>query len=69
MAVARFAGGGHCDLARRHSRPAATAVAGQPGDDLNALANQYGTVSLAAEGRTGWPSADAGAAGDAQLGS
>ena len=46
MTVARFAGGA-CDPARRAPPPAASRVDAKPGDDLAALANQYGTVSLA----------------------
>ena len=46
MSVARF-DGGTCDPGRCAPRPAETRVAAKPGDDLNALANQYGTVSLA----------------------
>lgn len=45
MAVARF-NGGACDPGRCAPRPADTQVNAKPGDDLNALANQYGTVNL-----------------------
>jgi hypothetical protein len=47
MSVIRFAGGA-CDLARLAPRPASTAAQAKPGDDLNALANQNGTVTLSA---------------------
>ncbi len=46
MAVARFDGGA-CDPGRCAPRPAETRVEAKPGDDLNTLVNQYGTVSLA----------------------
>ena len=46
MSVARF-DGGTCDPGRCAPRPAETRVEAKPGDDLNALVNQYGTVSLA----------------------
>jgi hypothetical protein len=46
MTVARFPGGA-CDPGLRSARPGATRVEAKPGDDLNALAGQYGTVSLA----------------------
>ncbi len=39
--------GGACDPSLRAEAPASTSVAAKPGDDLNDLANQYGTVSLA----------------------
>ena len=45
--AARFPGGpANVDL--RSPTPAASAVVAHPGDDLNALANQYGTVHLTA---------------------
>ena len=44
--MARF-DGGTCDPGRCAPRPAETRVEAKPGDDLNALVNQYGTVSLA----------------------
>ncbi len=47
MSVTRF-DGGPCDPGRTLPRPAETRVEAKPGDDLNALVNQYGTVSLAA---------------------
>jgi hypothetical protein len=46
MAVLRFAGGA-CDLARRAPRPGSGTIQAKPGDDLGALVNQYGTVTLA----------------------
>ncbi len=46
MSVARF-DGGTCDPGRCAPRPADTRVEAKPGDDLNTLVNQYGTVSLA----------------------
>ncbi len=46
MTVARFAGGAS-DPARRAPLPAAGRVDAKPGDDIGALANKYGTVSLA----------------------
>lgn len=46
MTVARFPGG-PCDPGRRCPLPASTRVEARPGDDLNALAARYGTVSLA----------------------
>ena len=46
MSVARF-DGGTCDPGRCAARPAETRVEAKPGDDLNVLVNQYGTVSLA----------------------
>ena len=67
MSVARFDGGA-CDLARRAPRPAATRVQASPGDDLSALANQYGTVSLApGTYRTG-PPPGPGPSGDPDVG-
>jgi hypothetical protein len=39
--------GGSCDPSLRSEAPAATSVAAKPGDDLNDLANRYGTVTLA----------------------
>ena len=45
MAVARFAGGA-CDPGRRQPRRARRRVEAKPGDDLNALARQVGTVAL-----------------------
>ncbi|MGC8643932.1 MAG: hypothetical protein ACP5XB_29080 [Isosphaeraceae bacterium] len=46
MAVARFVGGS-CDPALRSAQPSQTTAQANPGDDLNALANQHGTVTLA----------------------
>jgi hypothetical protein len=46
-AVARVAGGS-VDLGRIMPGPAATSVVAHPGDDLNDLANRYGSVRLAA---------------------
>jgi hypothetical protein len=46
MVVARFPGG-PCDPGRRAARPAESSVNAKPGDDLGALASQYGTVTLA----------------------
>ena len=46
MTVARFPGGA-CDPGRRSASPATTRVEARPGDDLNALARQHGTVALA----------------------
>ena len=46
MTVARFPGGA-CDPGRRSASPATTRVEARPGDDLNSLARQHGTVSLA----------------------
>ena len=43
----RFAGGA-ANVALRSPAPASTSVQAQPGADLNALANQYGAVHLAA---------------------
>ena len=40
--------GGAADLSQRSLRPAPTSVTAHPGDDLNALANAYGAVHLAA---------------------
>jgi hypothetical protein len=45
--AAQFAGGA-VDLGRRAPAIAATSVVAHPGDDLGALANQYGTVHLSA---------------------
>ena len=45
-AVVRFEGGS-CDPGRCVPRPGETRIEARPGDDLNALVNQYGTVSLA----------------------
>ena len=45
--VATFAGGG-ADPGLRAASIAATSVVAHPGDDLNILANQYGTVHLTA---------------------
>ena len=39
--------GGPCDVSRRAPRPSTTEVTANPGDDLNALVRQYGTVRLA----------------------
>jgi hypothetical protein len=44
-AVAQFPGG-RCDPGRRAPTPAATSVVARPGDDLNDLANRFGTVRL-----------------------
>ena len=52
-AVAQFAGGA-CDPSRRVSAPSPSSVVARPGDDLNDLANCFGTVKLA-PGRTGSP--------------
>jgi hypothetical protein len=46
MTVSRFPGGA-CDPGRRSPLPAPTRVEARPGDDLNALARQHGTVVLA----------------------
>jgi len=43
--LARFPGGG-CDLGRRAPQPAASRTLARPGDDLQALVEQYGTVVL-----------------------
>ncbi|QEH36819.1 hypothetical protein OJF2_54040 [Aquisphaera giovannonii] len=45
MTVARFEGGA-CDPGRRAPRPAGTRATAQPGDDLNRLADQNGTLIL-----------------------
>ncbi len=45
-AVASFSGG-VCDPSLRSEGPAATSVVARPGDDLNDLANRFGTVTLA----------------------
>jgi hypothetical protein len=47
MSVIRFAGGAF-DLARLAPRPSATAAQAKPGDDLSALANRSGTLTLSA---------------------
>jgi hypothetical protein len=47
MSVIRFAGSA-CDVARLAPRPNSTTAQAKPGDDLNALANQHGTVTLSA---------------------
>lgn len=46
VAVLRFPGG-TCDYFLRAPRPGTTTAQAKPGDDLNALANQHGTVNLA----------------------
>ena len=46
-AVGSFAGGA-CDPSLRADGPAASSIVAKPGDDLNDLANCFGTVSLAA---------------------
>jgi hypothetical protein len=46
-AVASFPGGA-CDPTLRSPAPDATSVRARPGDDLNDLANRFGTVTLAA---------------------
>jgi hypothetical protein len=46
QAVVRFAGGA-CDPFRGIAQPAAGSVVARPGDDLNALAGRFGTVTLA----------------------
>ena len=45
MSVVRFTGGA-CDLARCSPRPAESQVDARPGDDLNALVQKGGTVTL-----------------------
>ncbi|MBV8268506.1 MAG: hypothetical protein JO252_19425 [Planctomycetaceae bacterium] len=45
-AVAQFAGGA-CDPSRRVAAPSPSEVVARPGDDLNDLANGFGTVKLA----------------------
>ncbi len=44
-AVVRIAGGG-CDLSKWAPRPEPTQITANPGDDIQALANRYGTVVL-----------------------
>ena len=44
--VAQFAGGA-CDPSRRVPAPSPSSVVARPGDDLNDLANRFGTVKLA----------------------
>jgi hypothetical protein len=46
MSVARFSGGA-CDPGRRAPRPPESRIEARPGDDIAALARQYGTVNLA----------------------
>jgi hypothetical protein len=46
LSVFRFPGGA-CDLSRRAPRPIESRIEAHPGDDLNALVNQYGSVHLA----------------------
>ncbi len=46
MAVARFPGG-PADPGKRAPGPASSSTVAHPGDDLNALANRFGTVRLA----------------------
>ncbi len=47
--------GGACDPSLRWEGPAATRVEAKPGDDLNDLANRYGTVALAPGTSMLWP--------------
>ena len=46
MVVVRFPGGA-CDPGRRAPRPPESRIEAKPGDDIAALAGQYGTVNLA----------------------
>jgi hypothetical protein len=46
MAIAPFTGG-TTDLGRLSAEPAPGSIAATPGDDLNALADRYGTITLA----------------------
>lgn len=47
ISIVRF-DGGFADVSRRAARPSSSSVVARPGDDLQALANSYGTIRLTA---------------------